>query len=128
MTGQAVVLLSFLFLAHFLGDFTPLASARIQEAKASGTPLGQIAAHALIHSLLVGITVAAIARPVPMLIAAAVAVEFWTHFVLDWFRGWLGARRAALSDPSRQLHWTALGLDQLAHALVLVAVAALVLA
>lgn len=127
MTGQAVALLAILFLTHFLGDFTPLASARIQDAKVRGKPLGPIALHAAIHATLVGVAVAAVARPVPLLVAAAVAVEFWTHLVLDWFRGWLGASRSALSDPSGQAFWTALGIDQLAHALVLVWIADLVL-
>lgn len=127
MSGQTAVLLAFLFVAHFLGDFTPLASARIQEAKVTGTPLVPIAAHALIHAVLVGIAVAAIARPEAMVVAAAVAIEFWTHFGLDWLRGKLAARRPGLSDPSRQVFWTVVGLDQLAHTLVLVGIAALVL-
>jgi hypothetical protein len=127
MSTQAGVLLVFLFVAHFLGDFTPLASSRMLDAKESGTPLGPIALHALIHSILVGIAVAAIARPEALLLLGAVAIEFWTHLGLDWFRGRMGARNPALSDPAGRPFWTALGLDQLAHALVLVGIAALVL-
>ncbi len=127
MTAQATTLLVFLLLGHFLGDFTPLATRRMQEAKLSGTPLGPIALHALIHAVLVGIAVVAIARPVPMLILAAVAVEFWTHLGLDWFRGRMSTRRPALGDPSQPVVWTALGLDQLGHALVLVGIAFLAL-
>ena len=127
MTAQTTALLAFLLVGHFLGDFTPLATARMQEAKVSGTPLGPIALHALIHAVLVGIAVAAIARPVPMLILAAVAIEFWTHLGLDWLRGKMSARRPALGEPTQRVFWTALGLDQLAHALVLVMIAELVL-
>jgi hypothetical protein len=111
MSSQAAVLLVFLFVGHFLGDFTPLASARMQEAKLSGTPIGPIALHA---------------RPVPMIAVGAVAIEFWTHLGLDWFRGKLSARRPALGDPGQPVFWTVLGLDQLAHALVLVGIAFLV--
>ena len=60
MTAQTMVLLAFLFVGHFLGDFTPLASARMQEAKLSGTPLGPIALHALVHAVLVGIALLAL--------------------------------------------------------------------
>jgi len=127
MTEQAVVLLAFLFVGHFLGDFTPLASARIQEAKVAGRPLAPIALHSLIHAVLLGIAVAAIARPEPILALAAVTIEFWTHLGLDWLRGKMSARRPALGDPSQRIFWTALGLDQLAHTLVLVGIAALVL-
>ena len=127
MTAQTAVLIVFLLLGHFLGDFTPLATRRMQEAKLSGTPLGPIALHALIHAVLVGIAVVAIVRPAPMLILAAVAVEFWTHLGLDWFRGRMSTRRPALGDPSQPVFWTALGLDQLGHALVLVGIAFLVL-
>ena len=127
MSSQAAALLVFLFLGHFLGDFTPLATARMLEAKLSGTPLGPIALHALIQAVLVGIAVAAIARPVPIFLLAAVAIEFWTHLGLDWLRGKMSARRPALGDPIQQTFWTVLGLDQLAHALVLVGIAFLVL-
>lgn len=127
MTDQAATLLIFLFVGHFLGDFTPLATAQMQEAKLSGTPIGPIALHALIHAALVGVAVVAIVRPVPMLILAAVTVEFWTHLGLDWFRGKMSVRRPALGDPNQRVFWTALGLDQLAHAMVLVGIAFLAL-
>lgn len=127
MSSPAAVLLAFLLVGHFLGDFTPLASARMQEAKLSGTPIGPIALHALVHALLVGVGVAAIARPLPMVALGAVAIEFWTHLGLDWFRGKMSVRRPALGDPSQPVFWTVLGLDQLGHALVLVGIAFLVL-
>ena len=126
MSSQAAALLVFLFLGHFLGDFTPLATARMLEAKLSGTPLGPIALHALIQAVLVGIAVAAIARPVPIFLLAAVAIEFWTHLGIDWFKGRVSARRPAVADPGQSVFWTVLGIDQLAHALVLVGIAALV--
>ena len=127
MTEQAAVLLIFLFVGHFLGDFTPLATARMLEAKLTGSPIGPIALHALVHAVLVGLAVAAIARPVPMLILAAVSVEFWTHLGLDWVKGKMSVRRPALGDPGQPIFWTALGIDQLAHALVLVGIAFLAL-
>ena len=127
MTDQAATLLIFLFVGHFLGDFTPLATARMLEAKLTGSPIGPIALHALVHAVLVGLAVAAIARPVPMLILAAVSVEFWTHLGLDWVKGKMSVRRPGLGDPNQRVFWTALGIDQLAHALVLVGIAFLAL-
>ncbi|MDT8436346.1 MAG: DUF3307 domain-containing protein [Gemmatimonadota bacterium] len=127
MSAEALALLAALFAAHFLGDFTPLASARMQEAKAKGAPLGPIATHAAVHAALVAAAVAAIAAPAMGLLAAVVALEFASHLALDWARGRLGARRPAMGDPSRQAFWTAVGLDQLGHALVLLVIVALVL-
>ena len=127
MTDQAATLLIFLFVGHFLGDFTPLATARMLEAKLTGSPIGPIALHALVHAVLAGVAVAAIARPVPMLILAAVTVEFWTHLGLDWVKGKMSVRRPALADSNQRVFWTALGLDQLAHALVLVGITFLAL-
>ena len=126
MTLQAAVLLGLLLLAHFAGDFTPLATRSMQRAKAIGTPVGPIALHALVHAILVTIVVAAAASPGADILALAAAVEFVTHFGLDWGRGVLGRSVPALFDPSRQAFWTALGLDQAAHAIVLVGIALLV--
>lgn len=126
MTLQVVVLLSFLFVGHFLGDFTFLSTPRMQEAKRTGRPVGPIALHALVHAVLVAIAVGAIVRPQPMLLLGAVAIEFWTHLGVDWLRGRLTARHPAVGDPEENAFWTVLGLDQLAHALVLVGIAYLV--
>jgi hypothetical protein len=120
VTDSTSWLLALLLFSHFLGDFTPLASRRVQEAKAVGKPIGPIAAHALIHAALVGITVMLVVRPQVVLLATAMGIQFTTHFGIDWIRGLLGARHPTLSDPKAQAFWTILGLDQLAHGLVLI--------
>ena len=127
MSPQAVGLVVALLIGHFLGDFTPLATARIQQAKAEGGPQRYIAAHAAVHALLTGVAVLAIARPTPGVLVLAVGIQFATHWVLDGFRARMGASMPALGDPSANAFWTALGIDQLAHGLVLLGIAALVL-
>jgi hypothetical protein len=124
MTGQATWLLAGLLFGHFLGDFTPLSTARMQAAKAAGGPLGPILAHAAVHGLLAGAVVATLARPALATVAGLAAFELVTHFLLDAGRARLSARVATLADPSRRPFWTLLGLDQLAHGLVLVTIAA----
>lgn len=89
--------------------------------------MGPIVVHALIHATLVGIAVMVVVRPGVALLAKAVGVQFGTHFGIDWGRGLLGARNPALSDPKGQAFWTILGLDQLAHGLVLIWIALQVL-
>lgn len=127
MTPTAALLLGFLLVGHFLGDFTPLSTERMREAKQTGRPVGPIALHALVHAVLAGIAVAAVARPLPMLLLGAVAIEFWTHLGIDWLRGRLTVRYPAIGDTNERAFWTTLGLDQLAHGLVLVGIAWLVL-
>lgn len=125
MSTEATVLLAFLLIGHFLGDFTPLATARMQKAKADGGPMWVIATHAAVHGLLSGLAVALVAGFSLSLLASVVGLQFLTHFGLDAFRTRLGVRVPAVADPSRNVYWTALGLDQLAHGLVLLAIAAI---
>ncbi len=109
MTGQAVVLLCGLLFAHYLGDYTPLATPRMQEAKAVGGPLLFIAAHAAVHALLVA------------LVVALVVGMAWPTL-----RAKLGQRYPKLNDCQKSGFWYSLGVDQLGHGLILVGVAALV--
>lgn len=127
MSTTATTLLVALFVGHFLGDFTPLATARMQKAKAEGGPMGPIAAHAGVHAILVAISVLAVLRPGLSMVAAAVAVEFVTHFAIDAVRARIGVRVPALSDPGSNPFWWALGVDQLLHGLVLIGIAAMAL-
>ncbi len=124
---QAVWLLTGLLAAHCVGDFSPLATTRMLEAKANGGPLLSIAGHAAVHTLLAGIVVALLARPALPGLALAAGLVFVTHFALDAGRALLGRRFRVLNDTRQRAFWYALGLDQLGHGLVLVGVAALIL-
>jgi hypothetical protein len=128
MTGEATILLCGLFLAHYLGDFTPLATRRMLEAKAAAKPLWPIAAHAAVHTALVAVVIALAASPSGPTLLLVCAIQFVTHFLLDAGRAVLGRRLPILNDPARSRFWHVLGLDQLAHAVVLIVVAAIVLA
>lgn len=128
VTTFAGGLLAGLFVAHYLGDFTPLSTGRMLEAKAEGGPVSLIASHAGVQALLVGIVVAAATGFQAGLVGPAVAIEFLTHFAIDLARGRLGARFPKIRDSSNRAFWWALGLDQLAHAMVLLWIAAVVTA
>lgn len=127
MSTTAATLLVALFIAHFLGDFTPLATPRMQRAKANGGPMGPIAAHAAVHAVLVGLAVLIVVRPSFQVVALAASVEFAAHFAIDAARARIGVRIPALRDPGSNPFWWALGLDQLLHGLVLIGIAVLVL-
>jgi len=126
MTTQAAYLLAGFFFAHYLGDFTPLSTPGMLAAKANAKPMWLIAAHALVHTLLVALAILIVVFPSWSILALAAAIEFVTHFVLDASRARLGRRVPALNDPNRNIFWYFLGLDQFAHALVLLGLALLV--
>ncbi|MDX1578077.1 MAG: DUF3307 domain-containing protein [Gemmatimonadota bacterium] len=126
MTAQAVLLVSLLLVAHYLGDFSPLASARMQSAKAGNGSQIWILAHAGVHAALVLAAVAVVSRS-PSLLLAAAGIEFGTHLFLDVTKMRLSRRSVALRDPTRAPFWYLHGFDQLIHGLVLVWIAALVL-
>ncbi len=123
MSGEAIILLSLLLVAHYLGDFTPLATRQMQEAKAGFRPPGLIVAHAAVHGGLVFAAVGLV-RPAWPVVLTAGGIEFATHLGIDFVKMKLGTRFPRLRDPKDGPFWYFLGLDQLAHLLILVAIAA----
>lgn len=127
MTDTAVWLLALLLFGHFLGDFTGISTKKMLEAKETGRAPGWIFVHAGVHGLLVGLAVFAVVRPSLIVLGLAVAIEWGTHFLIDLTRTRTGLRWPQLRDMGKKPFWISLGLDQLAHGLVLLWVAALVL-
>lgn len=123
MTAGGAALMLALLAGHFLGDFTPLLTERMREAKERGGPMGPILAHGAVHGVLALAASAAVVREAPVRLLLAGGAVLVTHFLIDAARARLGVRFDELRDPGGQLFWTALGLDQLAHASVLVGVA-----
>jgi hypothetical protein len=125
VTTEAAWLLAGLMTAHFLGDFTVLATPRMLESKATGRDFGWIAAHAGVHGALV--------TPVLLVFEsfdralAAIAVVTLSHLIIDAGRALLLVRYSILADATRKMFWSALGFDQLLHGLVLIWVASYVL-
>lgn len=126
MTVFAAGLLACLLLAHYLGDFTPLSTGRMLEAKAAGGPVSLIASHAGVQTILVALVVAVASGFDLRLLGVVTAIEFVTHFTIDLTRGRLGARFPRMRDPTNRAFWWVLGLDQLAHCIVLVLIAFMV--
>ena len=125
MSSEAILLLSLLLVAHYLGDFTPLATRRMRDAKAGIGPAWPIAVHAAVHGILVPGAVAVV-RPSWRLLAAVAAIEFATHLLIDFAKMRLGVRYRVLQDPAGGPFWYLFGVDQLSHGLVLLGIAALV--
>lgn len=127
MTGTAAWLLVALLVAHDLGDFTPLATERIREAKATGHPVGWIWMHAAIHAVLVSVAVMLVIGPSITVLALVAGLELATHFLIDLSKAHLGLRVPRLGDMRTNPFWWVLGVDQFLHGMVLVGIAFLVL-
>jgi len=121
VTTEVAWLLAALMTAHFLGDFTVLATPRMLESKATGRSLHWIAAHAGVHGVLVAPVALAFGSFERAL--AAVAVVTLSHLIIDTGRSLLMVRYPVLADATRKQFWSALGFDQLLHGLVLIWVA-----
>ncbi|MGD8495447.1 MAG: DUF3307 domain-containing protein [Gemmatimonadales bacterium] len=128
MTATGAWLLVALLVAHDLGDFTPLATERMREAKARGRPAWLIGMHAAIHGALVGVALLIVVRPSLTVLALAVGFELVTHFLIDLSKARLGIRVPSLGDMHTNPFWWVMGVDQLLHGLVLVGIAFMVLA
>ena len=95
-------------------------------AKANAKPMWLVAAHALVHTVLVALIILIVVFPSWLILFLAAAIEFVTHFAIDAGRARLSQRLPELNNPGRNIFWYALGLDQFAHAAVLVVLAAMV--
>ncbi|MDX1393061.1 MAG: DUF3307 domain-containing protein [Gemmatimonadota bacterium] len=127
MTVDGLGLVAAFLIAHCLGDFSPLSTERMLEAKREARASG-IFGHALVHGGLVALVVLVLTDAGLPLAALAAAVEVATHFAIDVARARAGRRWAPLGDVESRAFWYALGVDQLAHGLVLVGIARLVTA
>lgn len=111
-----------LFICHWLADYTHLSTAWMLNAKRLGKPLHPILAHASVHGFLMFI--ALVVLGVNTYLAAQLSVgQMWAHFVIDVWKGKMNDWFPTLQSPDNKWHWIVFGLDQLLHALVIIAMA-----
>lgn len=117
--SQTLLLIS-LLVCHYLADFC-LTTPKMIRAKADGRYPWPIMLHAAIHAGLMAICLLlwAISWKTVLL---AIAVEWGTHFLIDWIKARLSARLPILADNRQKPYWMLYGLDQLLHQMVIVGV------
>ena len=117
---MVVLLLISLLVCHYLSDFC-LTTPKMIRAKSDGRNPWLIMLHAVIHAGLMAICLLlwAISWETALL---AMAVEWGTHFLIDWTKALLSARFPRLADQRQKPYWILYGLDQLLHQLVIVGV------
>lgn len=119
-----VLTLLLLNICHWAGDFSPLSTAWMLNAKRFGKPLLPILAHAGVHTLLFFTAIFAL-RGFDMALLAA-AIQLPTHFAIDVFKGKMNVWFPELQSFENKFHWWVFGADQLLHQSVIIGTANLV--
>ena len=115
-----LLLLISLLVCHYLSDFCLTSPAMIR-AKADGRNPWPIMLHAAIHAGLMGLCLLLWATSWKTALLA-MAVEWGTHFLIDWTKARLSARFPRLADLQQKPYWMLYGFDQLLHQLVIVGI------
>lgn len=112
-----IKLLILLNICHFLGDFSPLSTSKMLQAKEKGWPLPPIFLHACIHGVLM---FSVLIFFVDLKLACyLMAFEITTHFFIDVWKGRMNVWLPIVADPKNKYHWMLFGFDQLLHQVVI---------
>jgi len=116
--SHPVVLLVVLLVCHYLADFCFTWKGLVR-AKTDGRNAWQIAIHAGIHALLMGLCLLVACTGLKLLLLLMI-LEFATHFVIDVLKTWIMVRYNSFADISSKRYWVLYGADQLLHQFVVV--------
>lgn len=111
-------LLVWLFLCHWLGDYSHLQTAAMIRAKATGKPAWLIFAHACVHGLLMLAVLLFYVHS--QILIQLVAFQIGTHFLIDFWKSRMNTWFPAVKNPANQYHWLVFGFDQFLHHTVIV--------
>ncbi len=114
---QSLLLIA-LLVAHWFGDFSPLSTPWMLNAKRLGKPLFPIFVHAGVHAVLVAVVLFFYCDVRMMMLFAG--FECITHFLIDVLKGRLQSVFPVLNDAHRPPFWMLFGADQFLHILVLI--------
>jgi len=113
-------LLILLFFCHFLADFTHLSTSWMLNAKRLGRPIIPILAHALVHTILMGIVLGFFLPMNEPLYWNLLSFQMMTHFLIDLWKGRMNGWFPSLQSPANKWHWIIFGADQFFHAVVII--------
>lgn len=106
-----------LFTCHFIADYSPLSMPFMLKAKATGSPILNIAAHGLVHAFLMFI-VSLLYVPVNMALLLFF-IQLITHTGIDTLKGRLNVWFPQLKNTASKKHWAVFGTDQFLHIMVI---------
>ncbi len=113
-------ILIILFICHFLGDFSHLATKWMFQAKSFGYPLYPIFVHASVHAILMWVTLRVIFNVESLLSFYLFLFQLITHFTIDVLKGKMNMLFPELQSSNNRGYWVVFGFDQLLHSLVII--------
>jgi len=108
-----IVLLTFLFLKHFIADFVYQPPFMYQNKGTYGHVGGLL--HAGLHCFVTGLILGIFSFNL-LLILGVIFLEFIIHYHMDWFKMWYNAKKGWGASTHNEF-WVLLGFDQLIHSL-----------
>ena len=109
-----------LFFCHFLADYTHLSTSWMLNAKKFGKPLYPIFFHALIHSVLMLLSLAIIFGIYGDKLMILFLIQLFSHFSIDLWKGKMNYFFPSLQSPANKWHWIIFGFDQFLHSFVII--------
>lgn len=125
MNMQTEILI-YLFICHFLADFTHLQNNFMLDAKRFGKPIVPIFLHASVHSLLMTICLLLFGIE-GLILVMACFIQLISHFAIDLWKGRMNVWIPTLQNPTNKWHWVVFGFDQLLHSFVIIFISNFVL-
>lgn len=116
---QTQILLA-LFTCHFLADYTHLSTSFMLNAKRLGKPFYPIFLHALVHAILMFLSLNLLFGIKDNLLIGLFSFQLITHFLIDVWKGRMNGWFPSLQSPANKWHWIVFGFDQLLHAFVII--------
>lgn len=112
-------ILIWLFVCHWIADYTWLSTSTMLAAKRFGKPLCPIFNHSCVHACLMAIPLT-IFIGYKILVPYLLLFQIGTHFLIDVWKGRMNGWFPKLQSPANKWHWVVFGFDQLLHALVII--------
>ena|SRR6478752_2901954 len=116
---KEIIVLIGLFFCHFLADFTQMSRPYMLSAKKFGAPVTPIAAHAAVHAVLMLIFLRIMGYK-GINVATVVMLQWISHTLIDVTKGKINFYFPATREATNVSHWWVFGLDQFAHAVIII--------
>lgn len=124
IVDQVLLALAVLMAKHMIADFVLQTGYQWRNKGIYGHPGGLV--HAGLHAILTPLVFLVLPPHVPAIAAGIMGGEFLIHYHLDWLKEQFVKSQNV--DPTSDVFWRAIGLDQLAHGLTYLAIVKLLVA
>jgi len=105
-------------ISHFIFDFVFRTNSMI-EAKKFSKPIFPIIEHAILHAFSFYLIGSMFKFPFEINFTIYL-IEFVSHFLIDYFKGFINRFNSITNDVSKSMFWTLFGFDQFLHQIIII--------